>query len=363
VRHIGDAAEANSLLNAGYQTVDQISAYVQLGGSGGETSLRKLLALAPTEWRELGDFTTRIQEQVRRGNRVLLVGYSEGTIFTNLIMRFLKQTAPDVARSVGTLDIAAMVSSLEDTSIHGAAYVTLDNDAVANLVRKVKFDTLTANTANSTAFNQSNGLKNYTEWTLPFTEIRQRIIFNGSIETHSLLKAYLNVEKEKDGNVVDIVGGTSGLIILSKAVNKFATLETPISELNTGPFTATLNWGANPDVDLHIFEPTGTHVYYWNKVGDAGYLDRDDTNGYGPEHYYTDCSNVQEGVYTIGINYYSGSLPETATVQINYGSTVYSVKNIALQSSRGSSGNNSPDVIVQVRVQKDLSGAIDISVE
>jgi hypothetical protein len=359
VKEIADVTEANSLLNAGYRTVDQISAYIQLGGSGGETSLRKLLALAPTEWRELGDFTTRIQEQVRRGNRVLLVGYSEGTIFSNLIFRYLKQTAPDIARSVGTLDIAAMVSKLEDTDLHSAAYVTLDNDAVANLVRKVKFDTLPANASNSTDYNRKYGLDNYTEWSLPFTEIRQRLIFNSNFETHSLLKAYFTVEPNDNIKI----GNFSESTILVKAVNKVLELETPISELGIGPFTATLSWGKNQDVDLHITEPTGKHVYYSNKIGNAGYLDRDDTDGYGPEHYYTDCNNVEEGIYTIGVNYYNGSFPETATVQINYGSTVKSVDNINLQSPRGSSGNNSPEVIIRVRVQKNVNGAIDISLE
>ena len=51
----------------------------------------------------------------------------------------------------------------------------------------------------------------------------------------------------------------------------------------------TLTWDANPDVDLHIFEPQ-RHVYYASRIGYNGYLDLDDTNGYGPEHYYTNCT-------------------------------------------------------------------------
>ncbi len=59
--------------------------------------------------------------------------------------------------------------------------------------------------------------------------------------------------------------------------------------------TVTLTWGQDrSDVDLHILEPTlngtdGRHIYYGN-MGRAGsetpYLDMDNTNGYGPEHYY-----------------------------------------------------------------------------
>lgn len=63
----------------------------------------------------------------------------------------------------------------------------------------------------------------------------------------------------------------------------------PTRSLGNGPITVTLTWDANPDVDLHIFEPQ-RHVYYASRIGYNGYLDLDDTNGYGPEHYYTNCT-------------------------------------------------------------------------
>lgn len=40
-----------------------------------------------------------------------------------------------------------------------------------------------------------------------------------------------------------------------------------LSTLGNGIITAMLTWGSNPDIDLHVFEPNGTHVYYTNFLG------------------------------------------------------------------------------------------------
>lgn len=68
----------------------------------------------------------------------------------------------------------------------------------------------------------------------------------------------------------------------------------PDATQNSGAITVEILWDHKPDLDLHIFEPStsnssGFHIYYRNRTGISGYLDVDDTNGYGPEHYYTSC--------------------------------------------------------------------------
>lgn len=355
---IGDVSEAKNLLEKGYTTIDQFKTYLETGGKYGETTLRELLAVQPSAWGEFINFVTRIQEQVRRGNRVLLVGYSEGTIFSNLIIHFLNETASDIAKSVGILDIAAMVSVFKDSKTHVASYATLNNDSVVNLV--TKFFPLTApyNIINSDEFNNEYGLNNYINIPIIFSDAQNTVIFNGNIKTHRLDLAYLGYDSEhntwKDND--------SKALIQSKALDKISALTTPTPELGVGPFTATLSWGENPDVDLHVFEPTDTHVYYSNRTGDAGYLDLDDTDQYGPEHYYTDCNNVKEGTYTIGVNYYRGYSAENATVQINYGSQVESTS-LTLPISKGTSGNSAPEIVVRVHVKKNPDGSIDISHE
>jgi hypothetical protein len=102
-------------------------------------------------------------------------------------------------------------------------------------------------------------------------------------------------------------------------------------------------------VDLHIFEPDGTHVYYFHQVGDSGFLDVDDTTSFGPEHYYVSCGSLVPGVYHVGVNYYSGSAPETARIQIQAGLMVRSFQTF-LPFSLGTSGNANPIPVADIIV-------------
>jgi uncharacterized protein YfaP (DUF2135 family) len=80
---------------------------------------------------------------------------------------------------------------------------------------------------------------------------------------------------------------------------------------------------SDTDLDLHVKEPTinnrdGRHIYWMNRGGETSafpYLDIDDTNGYGPEHYFAsenmtlpnDPANTTSlyGTYQIRVHYYT----------------------------------------------------------
>lgn len=85
-----------------------------------------------------------------------------------------------------------------------------------------------------------------------------------------------------------------------------------------GPITITLTWDVQPDIDLHVLEPGGIHVYFGNRRGTSGYLDVDDTSSYGPEHYYTNC-NPATGNYTVYLHFYSGNAPSTTITTVSAG--------------------------------------------
>jgi uncharacterized protein YfaP (DUF2135 family) len=72
------------------------------------------------------------------------------------------------------------------------------------------------------------------------------------------------------------------------------------------------------DVDLHVTEPSGEEVNYTNRVSTktGGTLDRDDTDGYGPEIF--SLGAAPSGVYEIAAHYYGdrGSGQTSATVMI-----------------------------------------------
>ena len=83
-----------------------------------------------------------------------------------------------------------------------------------------------------------------------------------------------------------------------------------------GDMQATLTWNTTADIDLHVVEPSGTEVYYANRVGQTAELDRDDTNGFGPENIYVRSGARVPGIYRVFIIHFAGAGPTTATISI-----------------------------------------------
>ncbi|WP_428423116.1 hypothetical protein [Methylibium sp.] len=119
----------------------------------------------------------------------------------------------------------------------------------------------------------------------------------------------------------------------------------------TGLFTITLRWNGSGDVDLHVFEPNSTHVYYGSRTGASGDLDTDNTVADGPEHYTASCAaaRMQEGVYTVGIANYSRADGRTATLQLSTLSRTYD----AVSRTLGAATGDSSSTVFKVRVAKD----------
>jgi hypothetical protein len=60
----------------------------------------------------------------------------------------------------------------------------------------------------------------------------------------------------------------------------------------------------NTDIDLHVTDPSGNTINWQNPNSPTGgYLDRDDTDGNGPENIYFQ-KNIPDGLYLVNINYY-----------------------------------------------------------
>jgi len=138
-------------------------------------------------------------------------------------------------------------------------------------------------------------------------------------------------------------------------------LAQPPQIIQDGIITAILTWGSQPDVDLHAFEPNGTHVFYGYKRGVSGYLDLDDTTSEGPEHYYVSCATLETGTYHFGVNYFYGFTPETAYVQIVAGTSVRSFT-IPLATIAGPAGNATPVPVADVTVTGNATDGFAFSV-
>ncbi len=116
-------------------------------------------------------------------------------------------------------------------------------------------------------------------------------------------------------------GSFSQLFFLAPGVNTFQVLvsnaactilypEEPI-EVQWQPeagadfyFRVTMTWDeGTSDPDLHTWTPgIDEHSAYWHKAVSVGQLDRDDTQGFGPENFT--CTGFEEGRFRIAVNSY-----------------------------------------------------------
>jgi len=255
------------------------------------------------------------QNDILEGRKVVLVSHSQGNFYANRSFTTLDSTQ---RRSLGIVSVANPDSQVAD----GRPYTTLTTDL---LIRAIP-GALSPTTSNGTGFSLNDPLG------------------------HGFIESYM-----ADGT-------NSRARILGHLKNAVETVESPAPGATDGIITITLTWGAEPDVDLHVFEPDGTHVYYSNRSGNSGFLDVDDVSSYGPEHYYAACSSLQTGVYRVGVNYYYGNGPEVATVQIRAGLLVRTFQ-IPLSQSVGSAGNANPIPVANIIVTGNAQDGYDFQVQ
>jgi hypothetical protein len=232
---------------------------------------------------ELNEHVEKYREAILHGQKVLVVSHSEGNFYSNLAQQMLSNQKPAIAmKSFGLFGVATPANHVKGT------YLTNHLDIITSIP-----GSLPAN------------------WTLRRTDSGKIVDQIGSIPAHSFSDSYLSPYYDIRPEIVKGIK------------QELSQLKEPPQVVKSGSVTVTLTWNLENknDVDLHIIEPDQTHVYYSNKTGNSGYLDVDNTNGFGPEHYYTDCQKLQIGEYLVGIKYYSDSSTParevTATVTIS----------------------------------------------
>ncbi|MCB9659762.1 MAG: hypothetical protein H6726_19090 [Sandaracinaceae bacterium] len=120
--------------------------------------------------------------------------------------------------------------------------------------------------------------------------------------------------------------------------------------VGTGELRFTLTWDRPGDLDLHVYTPTGEHLYYGGRATpDGGVLDRDDMHGTGPENAFW-RSYPTPGRYNICVAAYSVRAPTSFVLDLHTpdGST----RRVEGVRSAGQSGcdASSPLVVASVEV-------------
>ncbi len=144
-----------------------------------------------------------------------------------------------------------------------------------------------------------------------------------------------------------------------------------IAALKTGIGTlkATLTWSFYADIDLHAYEPSGSHIYYGNKRGDFGFLDHDDREGGNGAIENIFWQSPEPGTYNFYIDYYGPStynnLSEMGVCHVsifynnksqNYNiplaSGTKSIASVTVQATSSRNGS-APDVVFSVETIPD----------
>lgn len=223
----------------------------------------------------------RIDNWVLEGKKLLFVAHSQGNLFVN--------PAYDYARQKAGPESVKVVHVAPASPILNGPHVLADLDDVIFMLRA------------------TGTVSPYTD-EIPIYPLRPKSPLNNKRDFmgHGFLEIYINP-------LLNISQSVSNHI--KQAIN---TLEAGPAQASTGFFTATLTWDGPGDVDLHVTEPDGNHVYFARKVGNSGHLDVDNTWSHGPEHYYASCqaSQLQPGIYNVRIANYDRAEGRVATVQL-----------------------------------------------
>lgn len=74
-----------------------------------------------------------------------------------------------------------------------------------------------------------------------------------------------------------------------------------------GDVQVTLTWDSSADIDLYVRDPASEYIWYNHKYSaSGGWLDVDDTNGYGPENIKWDYNTAPDGIYKVYVKHFAG---------------------------------------------------------
>lgn len=118
----------------------------------------------------------------------------------------------------------------------------------------------------------------------------------------------------------DLLMITIGIIDEDGNVSEYISTPVEILVVGTGTLQVSLSFDNDKDVDLHLIEPNGYHIFYGDRSSDnGGVLDLDSNpscsiDGINNENItYGEDSYVEPGLYTVYVDMWENCNPEIAT--------------------------------------------------
>jgi hypothetical protein len=292
--------------------------------------------------------TTILNEYVLAGHKVVVVAHSQGNHVIDLAYSSLVQTkSQNFMNAIRVVGVAS-VSSTTPNNI----YTTWDEDHTV-----LTLHSFGGNSPLQTNFMDESPWYGY---------------WGDAGKDHSFINVYLSSDLKgrfsMPANAQGLEKFSSEIKDSTKirtAVDVFtdlvlgsiaAALPIPATISTNSILTAQLRWEDYDDMDLHITEPNSGHVYYSAKTGYYGHLDLDDTDGLGPEHYYTDantkCDELDGKVWKFAVHQFpSGGAKAAIHLLIKVGDSAYLSRSFGLTQWPASNLN-----VGQVKFTKPLAG-------
>lgn len=285
---------------------------------------RLLLAHYQANAPELTDHVQKYREAILQGRKVLVVSHSQGNFYANQARQILASVQPQVP--MDSFGIFSVATPADQVGGAGGPYLTNHRDIILMV-------------PGSLAQN----------WLLTHRDDGRVADEYSRIQAHGFIETYL-------ASAFD-----ARAALLAGIRQRLDQLQDPPQVAGSGPVTATLVWDLDQsDLDLHVFEPDGRHLDYRNPEGSSGMIDVDSVSGFGPEHYYTDCNQLQTGDYVFAINYYGDHQAErapgpartvTATLTLSVPGASRSFE-VVLDRHRGTTGDDAPHQVGRVSVER-----------
>lgn len=295
----GDGPWWSRIINTVASAADILKGFVDWYQASTIATLTNLFGNPPTAVNYV-EHRARIDNWVLEGQKLLFVAHSQGNLFAN--------AAYDYALTKVSADSARLVHIAPASPALNGSHTLADLDLVINGLRA--FGSVASITDN-----------------IPGYLLRPAGV-NGQKDAlgHGLLEIYINQGLAISARVTSHINAALDALVA------------PPAQTVAGFFNVTLTWDGSGDVDLHTFEPTGSHVYYAAMAGNSGYLDVDNTVANGPEHYYASCDGAKlaTGTYRVAIANYSQADNRTATVQVaSWNDGVLGTKSVTLGGATG----------------------------